>query len=194
MPEATEYLRNDAKSSHTILFADLAGFTALTEEKGDEHAADVAEEFVADVRAQLPGHEADEVKTLGDAVMIHCDDAYRGLCLAVCMLEDAQAKHRALALHIGAHTGPAVRRGHDWFGATVNAAARIAALAAPGEALVSTALLEAAGELPRRATVEALGPRSLRGFRTRLGVHRIRLATGDPSVLSIEAPDIGRDT
>ena len=60
---------------HTFLFADISGFTALTEAHGDEEAADLAGQFFADVRVLLGEHGAEEVKTLGDAVMIRCDSA-----------------------------------------------------------------------------------------------------------------------
>lgn len=69
---------------HTFVFLDLAGFTAMTEAHGDEHAADVAEVFIDGVRALLESHEACEVKTMGDAVMAHSRSADRALCLAEC--------------------------------------------------------------------------------------------------------------
>ncbi len=59
--------------AHTFLFADLAGFTALTEAHGDEEAADLAAEFFDCVRDLLPDYGGEEVKTIGDAVMVRCD-------------------------------------------------------------------------------------------------------------------------
>ena len=62
------------EEQHTFLFADLAGFTALTEAHGDRQAADVAAEFSAAVRRLLSSHQAEEVKTIGDALMIRGGD------------------------------------------------------------------------------------------------------------------------
>lgn len=58
----------------TFLFADLAGFTALTEAHGDEHAADLAAEFCHTVRELLP-ERGELVKMIGDAAMVRSDDA-----------------------------------------------------------------------------------------------------------------------
>jgi adenylate cyclase len=60
-------------------------------------------------------------------------------------------------VRVGMHTGPAVCRGGDWYGATVNVAARLCAAAGGGEVLISEATREAAGRLRR----VALGERRL---------------------------------
>ena len=59
---------------HTFIFSDLVGFTALTEANGDEHAAELALDFYERVRTMLRDHGAEEVKTIGDAVMLRCED------------------------------------------------------------------------------------------------------------------------
>lgn len=71
----------------TFLFADLSGFTALTEAHGDERAADLAEAFFAATRRLLARYGASEVKTMGYAVMLHVPDAVLALCLAVCLVD-----------------------------------------------------------------------------------------------------------
>ena len=58
----------------TFLFMDLVGFTALTAEQGDDSAADVALSLYASVRRLLPDHGGEEIKTIGDAMMVRCDD------------------------------------------------------------------------------------------------------------------------
>src|SRR4051794_33767218 len=60
---------------HTFLFSDLVGFTALTAARGDDDAADVALAFCGRVREMLTAHRAEEIKSMGDALMIRCDDA-----------------------------------------------------------------------------------------------------------------------
>jgi adenylate cyclase len=57
-------------------------------------------------------------------------------------------EHGALPVRVGMHTGPAVERDGDWYGGTVNVAARVAALAAAGEVLLTEATATAAGQLP----------------------------------------------
>src|SRR3954447_3634199 len=61
-------------AEHTFIFTDLVGFTTLTAERGDDHGADVALAFYARVRALLAAHRAEEVKTIGDAMMRRCAD------------------------------------------------------------------------------------------------------------------------
>lgn len=122
---------------HTFLFADLAGFTALTEAHGDEAAADAAQAFCVDIRKVLAAYAATEVKTMGDAMMIVCSDASAALRLACFIVDDLGRRHAALGVRAGLHTGPAIHREADWFGAAVNIAARIAAQAASGEIVLS---------------------------------------------------------
>ena len=158
---------------HTFLFADLAGFTALTEAHGDAAAADVAEGFVEGIRALLDGHEAQEVKTMGDAVMVHLGDAERALCLAECAIGDLGARHGALGVRVGMHTGPAVQRHGDWYGATVNIAARVADLADADEVLLTGATLARARA--RDHDIHALGPRQLKNVSQPVELHALHV-------------------
>src|SRR6266511_927086 len=113
-------------SAQTFLFADLAGYTALTEAMGDESAADAAAEFCEYVRGLLAAHGAEEVKAIGDAVLLRVPDAASAARLAERIVCDYGARHRALGVAVGMHTGTAVQRGDDWFGSAVNVAARVA--------------------------------------------------------------------
>jgi class 3 adenylate cyclase/YHS domain-containing protein len=144
-------------SEHTFLFADLAGFTALTEVHGDEEAADLAAAFFDDARAMLAQHGAEEIKTLGDATMIRCESAGDAVALALRLVREVGARHGFPSVRVGLHTGPAVERDGDWFGAAVNIAARISAQAAGGEILLSGASAAAAGA-PRGGGLGAVSP------------------------------------
>ena len=130
-----------------FLFADLAGFTALTEAHGDEHAADLVEEFLREAAALLPRHAGEHIKTIGDALMLRVSSAAEAIRLGLELTGEIMPNHGYPAIHVGMHYGPALRRGGDWFGATVNLAARISALAAGGEVLLSEATRNAAGQL-----------------------------------------------
>jgi adenylate cyclase len=131
----------------TFLFADLSGFTALTEAHGDEQAADLVDGFCAAVRQLLAAHQAQEIKTIGDALMLRTGDAAAAIRLGLCIVHDVGAQHGFPLVRVGMHTGPAVERGGDWFGATVNLTARVSAAAAGGEALLTAATRHAAGQL-----------------------------------------------
>ncbi|UTI63347.1 YHS domain-containing protein [Paraconexibacter antarcticus] len=162
---------------HTFVICDLAGFTAMTEAHGDDHAADIAEAFIADVRAMLPTHEAREVKTMGDAVLLHLADASRAVCLARCAVGELGARHAQLSVRVGLHTGPAVQRAGDWFGAAVNIAARVAALAGPDEAL-TTAATAAACTAGEREGLTSLGPTALRNVAAPVELYRLQVDRG----------------
>jgi class 3 adenylate cyclase len=123
----------------------LSGFTALTEVHGDTEAADLAAGFLEDTRALLRDHNAEEVKTLGDAVMIRCHAVSDAVGLALRIVHQVGSRHGFPTVRVGLHTGPAVQRDSDWFDATVNLAARISAAATGGEILLSGAAAAAAG-------------------------------------------------
>lgn len=132
---------------HTFLFADLVGFTALTDSEGDDRAAEVALGLYDRVRRLLPRYDAEELKTLGDGVALRCDRAANGIELAVNIVEELDAVPSFPPVRVGVHTGPAVERDGDWYGRTVNVAARLCAAAGGGEALVSERTREAAGRV-----------------------------------------------
>lgn len=132
---------------HTFLFADLAGFTALTEVHGDERAADIAIEFCRALNRLLPD-DAEDLKMLGDACLVRVGDAAEAVTLGVRLTSGLAPQHGALDVRVGMNTGPAVRRGDDWFGSAVNTAARVAELAGPRDTLLTEATLRAAGTPP----------------------------------------------
>lgn len=133
----------DADSDQTFLFADLAGFTALTEVHGDELAADLAERFCDSVCELLPGYGAERIKSIGDGLMLRLTDPDRGVRLAVRIVTEFGATRGFPSVRIGLHTGAAIVRGGDWFGATVNLAARVGDLAAEREVLMTRATRDA---------------------------------------------------
>jgi class 3 adenylate cyclase len=128
----------------TFVFVDLAGYTALTEQRGDEAAAAVARRFQGAMCALSRRHGAWQVKSMGDGVMIWSSDPGRAIALAARAVEEVGARDDLLPVRVGVHTGPAVMRGCDWYGSAVNVAARLASEAGPNEALVSAATRDAA--------------------------------------------------
>jgi adenylate cyclase len=141
--------RENATGAHTFLFTDLVGFTALAASDGDDRAADIALEFYDRVRELLPDHRAEEVKTIGDALMLRGDDPALAIQLGLRIVTALDEIPRFPPVRVGIHTGSAVARNGDWYGTTVNVAARLCGAAGGGEVLVSDATREAAGRLPR---------------------------------------------
>lgn len=147
VPKDPSRSRNPEERNHTFFFADLAGYTALTEAHGDEQAADLVGDFCAEVRKLLPTYGAEDVKTIGDALMVRCDDAGGAVRLALDVVHLIGSRHGFPSVRVGIHTGPAVGRGGDWFGAAVNVAARVSSVARGGEVLVTEATRREAGAL-----------------------------------------------
>jgi adenylate cyclase len=98
---------------HTFLFADLAGFTALTEAMGDQDAADLAAEFSAAVAGFLAEYRAERIKEIGDALMIRGEDATDAIRLGLRIVHDVGGQHFFPTVRVGVHTGPAVEREGD---------------------------------------------------------------------------------
>jgi adenylate cyclase len=126
-----------AASEHTFLFADLVGYTAFTERVGDDVAADAAVAFQATAAHIAAQCGCEVIKNLGDAVMIHGDDATRVVAVALRLRRELASEGWCPPLRMGVHSGSAVQRGSDWYGATVNVAARVADAAGAGEILLS---------------------------------------------------------
>jgi class 3 adenylate cyclase len=160
----------------TLLFSDIEGSTRLNERLGDERWLDVLEEHNAIVRAALLAHHGREVKSAGDGFMLAFDAPGDGLACAV-ELQRAFARRNAgetscpLHVRMGVHTGPAIRRGHDFFGRNVVVAARIAAQAKGDQILVSDELHALAPDVP----VTAAGDLVLKGLEGTQRVHRVEL-------------------
>jgi adenylate cyclase len=121
-----------------IAFADLAGYTRLTEEVGDEEAVSAVERFVEQVELSLPD-DARIIKTIGDEVMVVGSDPGGLLDWAVRFQEDHE--QRPLP-RIGIHYGETLYRDGDYYGREVNQASRVAARAAGGEVLATRPVIE----------------------------------------------------
>ena len=94
----------------TFLFADLAGFTALTETHGDAAAADLVADFCELARGELAAHGAEEVKLLGDAILFRVLDPGAAIRLGLTLSARVAATQEMLSLRVGMHTGSAVER------------------------------------------------------------------------------------
>ena len=142
-------------------FLDLAGYTRLTEERGDQAAAALAETLAVLVGRSSREHGGVPVKWLGDGVMFHYREPAGAVLAALEMVEELPEAGLPPA-HVGVAAGPVVVQGGDYFGRTVNLAARIAAHAGAGQVLVSERVAESAS--PQGVAFVDLGEVQLKGF------------------------------
>ena len=131
----------------TFLFADIAGYTALTEAHGDADAAELAATFCREMSEAARASGGELIKSIGDAVMIRHVEPSEAVLLGLTAAHDVMTGHGFPAVRVGMHHGPAICREGDWFGGTVNLAARVAGVAAGGEVLVTDVVKDEAGEL-----------------------------------------------
>jgi adenylate cyclase len=124
-----------------MCFLDLVGYTRLTEEHGDQAAAELAETLALLVDWSSREHGGVPVKWLGDGVMVHFRDPAGAVLAALQLVKEVPAAGLPPA-HIGVAAGPVVVQGGDYFGRTVNLAARIAAYASASRVLVSEPVAE----------------------------------------------------
>jgi adenylate cyclase len=151
-----------------VCFLDITGYTRLTEERGDEAAADLAARLATLVRRSSLEHGGQPVKWLGDGVMFLFQDPGDGVLAALDMVEGLATQSLPPA-HVGIHSGPVVFQAGDYFGRTVNIAARIADYARPGEVVVSQEVVDLADGVP--VTFTEIGPVELKGVSGALRLH-----------------------
>jgi adenylate cyclase len=144
-----------------MVFLDLVGYTRLTEERGDEAAAELAEALGNLVERFSRGRGGTPVKWLGDGVMFHFRDPAGAVASALEMVEEVP-KAGLPPAHVGVAAGPVITQGGDYFGRTVNLASRIAERAGAGQVLVSESVADSASI--DHVKFDELGEARLKGF------------------------------
>jgi adenylate cyclase len=129
----------------TICFLDITGYTRLTQERGDDAAAELASTVARLVERSSVRHGGKPIKWLGDGVMFYFRDSGPSVRSALEMVRGLAAEGLPPA-HVGLHAGPVLFQSGDYFGQTVNVTARIADYARPGEVLVSRVVADATSE------------------------------------------------
>jgi adenylate cyclase len=144
-----------------MCFVDLAGYTRLTEEQGDQAAAELASTLAVLVERSSRAAGGTPVKWLGDGVMLHFRRPAGAVEASLAMVGELPSAGLPPA-HVGVAAGPVVVQGGDYFGRTVNLAARVAARAQAGQVLVTEAVAAAvAGD---GVAFSDLGELRLKGF------------------------------
>jgi adenylate cyclase len=156
-----------------VAFADLVGFTRLGEEIAPEDLGSVAERLFTITR-EVVAAPVRLVKTIGDAVMLTADDPDDLVRTALDLVEasDAHAVDGAFPqLRVGVAYGPAVARGGDVFGRSVNLASRVTAIARAGSVLATREVRDAAPDAFHWSSAHA---RRIKGLPEPVPLYRAR--------------------
>ena len=183
-------------SAHkAVLFCDVAGSTRLFSQLGDVVARDLISKLLQDLVQIVDRHQGVLIKTIGDELMCGFDDADAGTKAAIAMQQLAQARRAVaqgipLSIRIGIHCGPVIIENGDYFGDTVNLAARVAGAATIERILVSGAV---AGSV-QKSLASALrfrGKRVFKGISAEQQIYEVlwRQGTMMMSVASLAAPE-----
>lgn len=132
--------RKEPRQVEGCVFADLSGYTKLTEESGDEEAARVSLKLAELVNEITSRHRGAVVKMLGDGVHFHFKDP-RDAVMASLEIVDTVHPAGLPPAHVGVNAGPMIYDEGDYFGRTVNIAARIASQAGPAQVFVGEDVL-----------------------------------------------------
>ena len=164
-------------SQVALLFSDLRGSTALYERVGDARAFNIVREHFALLASIVRDHDGAVVKTIGDAVMASFGDPANAVKAAFAM--QAAIKSHDLVLKLGVHAGPSVvvnlNDRLDYFGSTVNMAARLQGQSEGGDIVISRGVADDPAVKPLLAKA---GRReesvALKGFATPIGFVRVQ--------------------
>jgi class 3 adenylate cyclase len=157
-------------AQRAVVFADVSGYTNVTEERGDEAAVRIASALQRQAEEVALRHGGRLVKLLGDGAMLYFREPAAGV--EACMnLVDALGSELGVAAHAGIHAGPVIERDRDIYGRTVNLAARIAGTAGPSEVVASSDVAEAV-ELPG-IRFQPVGEATLKGVAEPVALFRV---------------------
>lgn len=174
MASDDEVMGLEPRSVQTFVFADLAGFTALTEAHGDLEAADLAADFCDRVAALGGDYGAKALKTIGDAVLLRVERAHQAIALGLAIVALPERLEGYTGVRVGMDSGPAIERAGEWIGGTINIAARVSAAARAGEVLLTAATQELAAPDLGDVELETVGERRLRNLARPVRLYRAR--------------------
>jgi adenylate cyclase len=156
-----------------MCFLDLSGYTRLTEERGDQAAAEMAATLGGVVQRSAQNHAGRPVKWLGDGVMLYFPEPGSAVTCALDLAEAVPAAGLPQT-HTGIDAGPVVFQDGDYFGRTVVTASRISGYAGPGQVLVSDSVVRSTdGSAVRFVDV---GRVSLAGLPSPIALHEAHRA------------------
>ena len=167
----------------TILFVDIAGFTATTNRQSRRQNASLLKNFESLLKPQIKKFSGQLVKSIGDALLLSFRSPTDAM-LCACRMQDRLALYRQqhpdehpIVIRIAAHLGEVRIARHDIFGEAVNLAARIEAVTPPGEIYLSEAVYLAMNKT--EVMVQSAGQFQLDGFDHPLHLYKVQQ---DPAV------------
>ena len=155
----------------TILFTDMEGSTALTQQLGDDGAQDMVRQHNTAVRDALKAHAGSEIKHTGDGIMASFASA-RGAVDCAVAIQRALAGGDSVRVRIGLNAGEPVAEEQDLYGTSVQMAARVCAEADAGEILVSNVVRELAAG--KGFLFNDRGDHALKGFEDPVKLYEVR--------------------
>ena len=195
-PVSHDKISKGERRQVTILFADLCGFTALSQSLDPEEVHELVARYTALIDGVIVSYGGTIDKHIGDAVMAlfgapkaHDDDPLRAARAALEIHETLEqltdSKKRPLQAHVGIASGEVVasslERGseHDYtvVGDSVNLAARLVAAAGPRQTFLSNTVYRA---LAGRGLCDDVGELALKGFDVPARVWRLRGISSEP--------------
>ena len=175
----SDTIPTQSSDSASVAFIDLAGFSAIADVYGDPAAIDILEIFEGKVREALAGY-GPPIKWIGDEAMLSFPEPESAIQALGALLLACREEPRLPLTRSALNHGPVIRRANDLFGSTVNIAARMASLAAPGQLLATQPVAEAAAA--RGILVQDLGKVALRSVADEVALYEIGLAPSpDPA-------------
>ena len=169
----------DEDSGLVVGFADLVGFTALSQQVSDEelsHVVDQFEQLAYDVVVAGGGRV---LKMIGDEVMFIVEDPMAAIEIALGLAEASREAEQLSDVRVGLAVGPVLEREGDAYGPTVNLASRITSIAYPGSVVVSSEIRSALEER-EDLVFKAMRPRYLKHI-GRVALSRVRRSDDSPS-------------
>jgi class 3 adenylate cyclase len=173
-------------SQVALLFSDLRGSTALYERVGDAQAFNIVREHFAFLASIIRDHDGAVVKTIGDAVMASFGDPANAVKAALAMQariaefnkSQGTAAGEELVIKLGIHAGPSVvvnlNDRLDYFGSTVNMAARLQGQSEGGDIVVSRSIADDPAVRPVLAAIASREESvTLKGFNAPIGFVRL---------------------
>ena len=151
------------------VFADLSGYTRLTEESGDEAAAHVSTTLAQLVSEIAARHRGVVVKMLGDGVHFHFSDPGDAVLASLALSEIVRPRGLPPA-HVGVEAGPMIYDEGDYFGRSVNMAARLASQAGADQVFVGEGLVSSV--VPSGFRLIEAGVYNLKGFSRPVTIHQ----------------------
>ena len=153
---------NDEHVVSTVGFADLVGFSQLTNDLGDDEIGDLVEVFEGRSTDVVARHGARVIKTLGDSVFFMASSPDEGFEIAWDIVKVIGGDERLPDVRVGVVTGPVVLRMGDVYGPAVNLAARLIGVARRNRVITDTATARRLSE--DRFEARVLPARPVRGF------------------------------